>query len=336
MPKKIRITSASVLSDGSVVKQPSVDPFSYPADPFDVSAFPDGRPPAPDYRRLLSWMHSVGGRSASLDFWARGNYARRLIHNKVNGVRPLLVPVQFIDEVRWAYRRLALLGVPMEFLWQGSVSRPVRVVHLHPAEPESTWDAGWGYVAATGGEVRMRGTRWGTVCGYARLLPEVVGDWLAEEAQEAFANGRVFITPEELVGVSSDESVRAAFEGFLGSLPIRSSQQEELLLSLDLPALEGLAPAEFDRLLADSEVELERLRVAFRRLVDGAPQADLETLVAEINYEVSELTLADRYHRFRAGVTKLGGVVGVSAAAIGSAVAAISPTKPSPTRRRVL
>lgn len=296
------------------------DPFRYPAKPLETSDFAPGLPPVPEYNLLLDWMRAIGGRAVSLDFWARGNYARRLIHNKLNARRTLLVPVQYVDEIRWAYRRLALLDVPVEFLWQGSISKPQRVVHLHPADPESLWDAGWGYVAATGGEVRMRRRKWGTICGYARLIPEVVADWIVEEAPGAFSRGEVFVTPDELVGLSqADQGMVAGFEGLLEALAVHTGRSEEVLMELQLPALDGMAPAEFERFLLDSGVELERLRVAFRRLVDASPNADLEALVEEVNYEVAELTLADRFHRFRSRVTRLGGVVGACAAAIGAA-----------------
>ncbi len=315
---------ARITIDG---KDPrSAELYAYPATPFDLSSYPSGKPPAPKYDLLLDWMKSARGRSASLDFWARGNYARRLIHNNLNAVRPLQVSVQFVDEMRWTYRRLALLGVPIEFLWRGALSRPVRVSHLHPGEPDSLWDAGWGYLAITN-EIKMRGRLWSEIFGYARLLPEVVGDWIVEEGPLAFSRGDVFVAPEELIGLSSAaDDVRTGFENLVGALPLRDSamlsQTEEKLLSLDLPVLDGMAPAEFDSMMADSPVELERLRVAFRRLAEASPHDRLEEFVSELNYEVSELALSDRARRFRATVTGLGGIVGTTAAALGSAAGA--------------
>ena len=37
--------------------------------------------PAPTYRFVLDWMQRVPGRAISFDYWARGNYLRRVIHN---------------------------------------------------------------------------------------------------------------------------------------------------------------------------------------------------------------------------------------------------------------
>jgi hypothetical protein len=297
-----------------------VDPFAYRAAPLENS----DTAIAPRYDDALDWMRDLAGRAASLDFWARGNYARRLIANTRHGVTPLLIPVQALAEIRWAYNRLALLGLPVEFLWQGDLSRPQKIVHLHPGAPEDHWDAGWGYIA-TLASCTLRRRTWCPVIGFARLMPEEVANWIVDEVPEAFQRGDVFVTPAELVGVSSQLKESAeAFKMLTSAVPFRSDAAAEVLLSIELPVLDCLRPRQVAKLLADHAIETERLRVAFRKLVGSTGGADLDECVKELNYETSELTLADRYHGFRSNVSRLGGVVATSAAAIGAVVGAAS------------
>src|SRR6185295_4345535 len=93
--------------------------------------------------RLLS---RSDGRCLLLDLWARGNYVRRLLFNRSDGIRPLLVQVSTIEEVRWSHRRLALLGLPVEFLWSGGLTPLGKVIHVGRRKGDDAWDAGWGYV----------------------------------------------------------------------------------------------------------------------------------------------------------------------------------------------
>jgi hypothetical protein len=161
--------------------------------------------------------------------------------------------------------------------------------------------------------------------GYARLLPEEVAVWLLNEASEAFSRGDTFVTPAELVGVANEvpESA-AAFEALSGAIGVRSDRSSDSLLQLELPGLDKLSPDKFNKLVGESDIELTRLRTAFGRLVDASRSSDLAGLVAELNYETSELTLADKYQSFRARVTRLGGVIATTAAAIGASVGATS------------
>lgn len=297
------------------------NPFAYPAAPFEDAE----KAPSPRYDLLVRWMKRISGRAATIDYWARGNYARRLLTNRRDGVMPVIVPVGNLDEIRWAYRRLALLGVPMEFLWQGPLSPPLKVNHLHPSNPDDIIDAGWGYLYSGGTVAKSRGQRWSLITGYARLMPESVASWLVDEAGDALIAGHVFITPAALVGVDSvEESVQGVYETVVGGLPVRASPPAEVLLNLELPGLDDLRPSAFNDLLVDHAFELERLRLAFRKLVDAGGTGALDSIVAEINFEAAELALADRYHGFRSRVTRLGGVLTTCAAGVGTAVAAAS------------
>jgi hypothetical protein len=270
-------------------------------------------------------MKRLRGRAVSLDFWARGNYARRLIANKRAGVAPLLVPVESLDELRWAHRRLSLLGFPVEFLWQGSLTPPLKVFHLHPGGDGEVWDAGWGYVATLAPRKGRRRDVWHPIVGYARLMPEAVATWLVDEATQDFEAGRVFVTPAELVGVLPDQpDLMGTFETLLGGARVHPGSPAHAVLNVELPVLDRLSPNAFSRLLKEQEVELSRLRTAFRKLVESRGSEAIDSIVEELNYETSELALADKYHSFRTKVTRLGGVVTTTAAAVGATVGAAS------------
>lgn len=280
---------------------------------------------APQYTRALRWMKRLSGRAASLDFWARGNYARRLIANKKAGVSPLIVPVESLSELRWAHRRLALLGVPVEFLWQGKLSAPLRVLHLHPGGDGEYWDAGWGYVATLAPRGPLRRDKWDPVIGYARLMPEAVASWLVDEASDFFERGDVFVTPAELVGVLDDQpGLSDNFGALTGGACIQSGSASHALLNIELPVLDRLSPKAFSRLLRENTVELSRVRYAFRKLVESGEPKDMKAIVDELNFETSELALADRYQGFRSRITRLGGAIGTAAAAVGASVGAAS------------
>lgn len=303
---------ATILEHGS-----KDSPFSYPATPFQHGA----DVPRPRYSDLVTWMRHLSGRAASLDYWARGNYARRLAALQKSIRKPLLVSVTSVQEMRWAYQRLALLGQPVEFIWNGELSPPVRLLHLHPGGDDDMWDGGWGYVT-TLHKVTIRRRVWAPIAGYARLLPEDAASWLVDEAPEALATGDVFITPSLLVGGNPhDPDGSAALEALSGLLSFRSNPAARFAMNLNLPALDNLRPKDFTKLISDHADELQRLRYAFGQLVAATPNADIDDLVAAVNYETAEITIAERHSRLRSAVTRIGGVVGTTSATLGALAA---------------
>jgi hypothetical protein len=56
----------------------------------------------PSYQNVLDWMKITKDRHVAFDFWARGNYTRRLIYQRNQGTPPLLVRVSRLDEIQWA------------------------------------------------------------------------------------------------------------------------------------------------------------------------------------------------------------------------------------------
>jgi len=72
---------------------------------------------SPLYGDVIDWLKVTSqGRNVVFDFWARGSYTRRLIHQRQSRIEPLTVLVSSADELRWAYRRLMLLGIPIDFI----------------------------------------------------------------------------------------------------------------------------------------------------------------------------------------------------------------------------
>lgn len=128
----------------------------------------------PSYEFCLDWMQGTSGPHASYDMWARGNFTRRLLHHRTARVHPLVVQVANVAEMRWAYRRLALLRCPIDFIYTGPLQPVGRILHLFPWD--STHDCGWGYVAALD-PVVVKGRKWFTVLGnrasHARRSPSV-------------------------------------------------------------------------------------------------------------------------------------------------------------------
>ena len=94
----------------------------------------------PSYRAVLKWMQTGDLPNISYDCWSRGNYTRRLLWQRLNRIAPLNVAVTSVEDIRWAYPRLALLGVPIDFVYTGPLHASGRVLHLYPWN--MTYDAG--------------------------------------------------------------------------------------------------------------------------------------------------------------------------------------------------
>jgi hypothetical protein len=94
----------------------------------------------PSYQAVLKWMQTGNLPNISYDCWSRGNYTRRLLWQRLNGIAQLNVAMRSVEEIRWAYPRLALLGMPIEFVYTGPLHASGRVLHLYPWN--MTYDAG--------------------------------------------------------------------------------------------------------------------------------------------------------------------------------------------------
>jgi hypothetical protein len=278
----------------------------------------------PSYASALDWLQRAESKAIAYDIWARGNYTRRLIHQRRSGISPLLVPFHFVDELRWAYRRLALLGFPMEFLYCGDLGPVRKVLTLHPAG-NYLIDAGWGYIAALGQTTRMRGRDWFMVQGFTRPLPEAALDWLVEEAPQAFERGEVFVSAADLVGIppadleNGSELLAEVEEAVLVKNSLRTL---DVLATLELPHLDNLSAANFERFLSEHADDLLRFRQAMRKLV--RTEAGVADALDEIAAELADLRLSDAHQRVRKAITKFGGTLTTVSAAVGAAASTMT------------
>lgn len=289
--------------------------------------------PPPTYDMVLDWMKTAPGRAVSFDIWARGNYLRRVIHGRARRDPHLIVPVRYVDEMRWAYRRLALMGLPVDFLFVGGVTKTQKVLHLYPADGVVN-EGGWGYIGALGSIAKIRGRRWFPVIGYSRLMPEPVLDWITDDASEAFRRGNVFVAPAELVGIdptAPEVGSQALADVTMGSRLESSVKAATVLMELELPYLEGMRPSEFELFLKEHEEELFCFRSALRKLVGGTASIDIEGTVEELQNKVAELSRSAKHQAFRRNVSTLGGTLITFVAALGTTAAANPETLPAVT-----
>jgi len=274
----------------------------------------------PSYNVILDWMKVLSGRNASFDIWARGNYTRRLVHHRQQGIYPILIRVKYVDEMRWAYRRLALLGMPVDFIYDGWLSKPKKCLCLHPAD--TLHDSGWGYIAALGTIEEIKGRRWFPVLGWSRLMPETILDWIVEEVPQEFLKKKVFVAPAPLIGLSSlgrEVGLKMLSEVTGGATTTSDERIAKTLMNIELPYIDKMSSREFAKFIDDYEPELVRFQTAFKKLVLNQVDSDseLKEVVEELRYEVAELTLADKHHNMRSILVKAGGAIATFSAAVG-------------------
>lgn len=281
-----------------------------------------GKVKEPSYRTVLDWLQTGNLPNVSYDCWSRGNYTRRLLWHRLNRIASLSVAVSSIDEIRWAYPRLALLGAPIEFVYTGPLHKSGRVLHLYPSGPTWTYDAGWGYIAfPLDKPVKIRGRRWNIMTGTSRPMPEEVVSWLAHEAAAPFARGEVFIAPAELIGFNTKGlpvglSVIAEVSG--GTPVSADFKTAQVLLDLELPCVENLSVKAIEKFRRDHDPELAVFRSSLRRLLATTQASAVvqDEVVQELRTHVSELRLSAKYSGLQRDVVKLGGALATFTASV--------------------
>lgn len=280
----------------------------------------------PLYENAINLMRGSKGRAGLFDFWARGNYTRRLLYLRQHNVHPLLVRVSNADEMRWAHRRLSLVGAPIDFVYVGPLAGPTKCVHVLSLPHDHMWDAGWGYIAT---QWKAKGKYAAMLIGTARLMPEQVLDWLTIEAEGDFREGNIFVAPSELIGIDPGASdALAPVAAIAGGATLEPQFAPAIAaLELDIPFLDKLSPRAYKRFVRDHESDLIRFRHAFGRLVteSARDQEQLRDWIAEVRAEVADMTLSDKFSRLRREIVSAGGVLGVLTACAGAFVAASTP-----------
>lgn len=276
---------------------------------------PDVLPP--DYETLLSWWRAwPEGRPELIDFWARGNFTRRLLSRREQEKPTWVVKVGYVDEIEAALRQLALLGVNVDFVWTGEMSPPSMVITPQSIDYEDS--GGWGYSVAAGSKVddRRGGLEWCPSMAWASLLPTVVTDWMEENGSEYIKDGNIFIAPSELVGIANSPIAKSD-EKYLeiGNSPavIRDMALTQALGEIELPRLEGLPIVDVKKFLEDEQDFFVLFQSALRKLLQDTDADTLESikkkLIQAIQEGVAELRLSDRTLKARKSLTILGATI---------------------------
>lgn len=312
-------------------------------EPIERTAIPDIVDP-PDYKTLLSWWDAwPETRTAHLDFWARGNFARRLISRSRANRAACIVRAEYLDEMEAALKRLALLDIDVDFAWIGEMSPPQFVIVPQDVSYEDT--GGWGYSACAGDSFKdCRGDReWCPSMGWAVLLPDTITDWLYEQASGFFRDGKLMVAPVSHMGLRKlpGGDAENMMQRMSNGLSLMGEQAKiESIFSIELPFIDGMSVQDAYKFQQDHKDSLTLYQGALRKIVqnssyDSAEQLTRE-LVTQINEGVAELRLSDRTLGARKLLTSLGATLGTflvtfgirlgvdpGVAAIGSVAAAI-------------
>jgi hypothetical protein len=268
----------------------------------------------PNYSTLVEWWDAwPEAKVAHLDFWARGNFTRRILSRAKTQRAACIVRVEFLDEIEAALKRLALLDLEVDFAWYGDVSQPQLVIVPQDIDYEDT--GGWGYYACAGDEItdRRGGKEWCPSMGWASLLPDNVVDWLGNEARDFLLSGNAFIAPVKHIGLSKypGGKTEEQFQRMSSSMSVMGAQAKiQALFNLELPFLEGMSIPDTRRFCDDYKDSLVLFRSALHKLIHQSPtqseDAMAQELVKQIREGVAELRLSDKTAGARKTLTNLG------------------------------
>lgn len=310
------------------------DGYKYQQKPISL----DSKLEKPSYEQFLNWAKDADSKSLALDIWARGNYLRYIFSHRKNETPPVIVPFRFLDELRCYYRRLALMGLSAHFVYTGDLEPQRKCLTIHPAD-DYLIDAGAGWIAALGSKYRTRGRNWFPITGYSRRMPEVFAEWLISEAAEDFAQGSVFVSPAELIGIPKaylDEGISMAAEVSESTSLTPQLAGAETIINLEIPYIDEMDQKTFSKILEDNDHRLARFRLAIKKLVKPKDGADFGDVIEELKDEVAQIRLSDSTLGMRQSIAKFGGVfttfsVGLSAfgGAVGRSLSSLETIGPA-------
>lgn len=267
-----------------------------------------------NYSELLDWWDSwPQARPELLDFWARGAYVKRVLHRNRNPRPSVSVAAQYIDEMEHAIKRLVLLGVEIDIVWTGHISPPV--LNIAPLDVDYEGPGGWGYWAASADEMisdKRTSKQWTPALGWAQMIPDTVTEFLAADCRKLLLDGRMFLAPAELIGLSNnmDRGPSKRFEQFTATKTVFDLHRKiQLLEELELPYLDGMSTADAISFCDDHPEELSRFRIYVQDLLKD--NDDLSRTVRELKDSARELQDSARFSRLRNTVIAAGGALGV-------------------------
>jgi len=269
----------------------------------------------PSYKNVLNQMKIQGDRNVIFDFWARGNYLRRIINHRNHNIHPLIVEVNEVNQARWAYRRLALLGLPVDFIYPSKETEVIKLLSAMTPSDDFIIDAGWGYLAfPTNMKYKKKEVTW--LISNARLLPEPFLDWIVDEVSQDFIDGQVFIAPDMNIGVDIQQSPLSLkhLSAVSFGLPISASYAlAKVTFDLELPFIDQMNQENFKKFLSEHEDDLYQFRTAFRKLILAQKDSEnqLHEVIDELKSEIAELTKSNKFSKIRKDIIGLGGVLSV-------------------------
>jgi hypothetical protein len=228
--------------------------------------------------------------------------------------------------MRWAYRRLALLGLAVDFIYTGKITKPQKLLHAMALGEEDVFDSGWGYIGMpTDHLIEEKKLLW--LIGAARLMPANILQWLSEEAGNRFLRGEVFVAPAELIGISrisGDYGIDVMSDLLHGAGLTEIEQVSDALFNIDLPFIEGMSPSDFEKLLEDEKDSLIDFRSAFYEITKSYRSSEAETLAAldRLKNEISAINRSARTERLRTLVQRCKGRFSIFDVGIGALAAA--------------
>jgi hypothetical protein len=220
----------------------------------------------------------------------------------------------------WAYKRLALLDIPVEFVFCGKCAK-ARVLHLCPSD--ITFDAGWGYITGLGSQTKIGGRSFFLILGDAKLMPESILDWVVDEAPDEFLAGRVFVSPAELIGIDPKAPPAELIQHteISGGTPVTDTAlAAKAIMELRIPFIDKLSLNDYRKLMNDHGDHLQSFRKTFSAYVGarGESEDKAKELLRHLCVEVEELIESDAHVRFRDVVGALGGILGLTSAIVGA------------------
>jgi len=282
--------------------------------------------PPPEYATLLRWWDAwPEARPELLDFWARGNFTRRILSRRVTDSFTCIVRASSKSEMKAAVSRLALLDVDIDVAWTGPVSDPALVIV--PQEDDFEGTGGWGYLTCAADRVsdRRGDCDWTPAMAWASLLPSGVTEWLATDARRLLQDGRLIVAPVEHVGLpaqpgsESETNLQALSRGASFTQPVAGGLSGGI--QVELPYVRGLPIHTVEEICREESDSLVLLQTAVRKLLRARPSIDsidaAGELIEEIRNGVAELRLSDRSRRTRSQLAALGGSIGTFIITVG-------------------
>lgn len=267
----------------------------------------------PDYSTLIDWWeYWPEARTELLDFWARGNFTRRLLSRNKNNRSACIVRANYIDEIEYTLKRLALLDLEVDIAWNGTTVEPG--LTIVPQDGGYQDSGGWGYMTAAGSKFNdKRGDKeWYPAMGKSKLLPKTLIDWLAKNATQFIKSGKLIVAPADCIGIHQDIGYTSEehFQQMSNSASILNTKTKlETLFTIELPYLEGMSLSDTYKFCEDNKDSLELFQNGLSELLKTSVTDDktrIKELKSKIEQGVNELSKSDKTKKQRQILTNIG------------------------------